>query len=319
MFHLPSCGGRWRSPVAPARVFAIVAMLVVGPFGCADLRSDTPVIGDGAADLAVDGRADAADASAAADGPVADGPVADAGTGMDGAGVPADVGLDSTDGQASPPDGPGNGNPPSRCPAGASLCDGFEQTGLDTGVWNPFSDPGSTITIDTSRAVRGNRSLRLHIEPGFSQAVGLHSGGEAARVTDPAYVRFFVYVPAPDPAFGGARVTVDDNVSQSVSAEWTSSQLSLDGMPAGQGAAQTSFPAHGRWVCLVLQVASGAPGAASLSVDGQSPPALATVLQTAPPFKRLMFVLDPDGSQSQPVDMWIDEVLVSRTPVGCDD
>jgi hypothetical protein len=197
------------------------------------------------------------------------------------------------------------------------VCDGFERPTLDTTLWGPFSDPGATVTIDSTRSARGGRSVHLHTDAGYGDAVGFGCGGDFSCVSNPAYLRVFVWVPS-GLRFSAARISLDNANFQSVDVSWNGPSMALDGVIADT-TQDHAFPGHDRWVCLLLKVDTTAPGEFSVFADGQSTPLLTTRLTAAPKFKRMMFVIDPDGSEQQATDIWFDEVVMSATPIGCSD
>jgi hypothetical protein len=246
--------------------------------------------------------------------PGAGGSTPGAGGSTPGAGGSADAAIDV--------DAPVDAAPPSKCPPGALLCDGFDKPALDSSLWTPFTNGTSSWAIDPAKAARGTRSLRLHVAAGTMDAVGLAwNPNPASPMPNPTYVRFFLFLPQPTPHFVGAFVTLDNPQNQGVSVEWSDSVVSLESL--GDLLASSTFGTGifepGRWVCVVMKVQTGPASELSLFVDGKSTPELTSELTGAPLFQRLMFAISPDGGQTQAADFWIDEVVLSQSPVGCAD
>jgi hypothetical protein len=264
---------------------ALLLPLLPAALACAPLRFD-PVTSDGSPPPPADGALLAPDGGA----------------------PPADVGAADT-----PPDL--GGGP--RCPADVVVCDGFEAADLNPAVWSPFAQAGAALTIDATRAARGNRSVRLHVDARSTEPAGLHTGPiSAAGLPNPVYVRFFLFMPEPVASFGGAFVALDNDANQGVSADWNATRVTLEGASDDP---EIAGPPHGRWTCMLVEARTGSPGELSLFIDGASTPALSSPLGSPIVLQRVMFAISPDGSATQPVDLWIDEVLVSRNPIGCDD
>jgi hypothetical protein len=269
----------------PLPRMALLLPLLLAALACAPLRFD-PVTSDGSPP------------------PPADGALLE----PDGGAPAAEVGAPDT----LPDLG---GNP--RCPADVVVCDGFEAPALDPAVWSGFAQAGAAVTIDATRAARGTRSVRLHVEARSTEPAGLHTGPiSAAGLPDPVYVRFFLFMPEPVSSFGGAFVALDNDANQGVSADWDATRLTLEG---ARDDPEIAGPPHGRWACMIVKAQTGSPSELSLFIDGASAPALSSPLGGAIVLQRVMFAISPDGSAAQPVDLWIDEVLVSRNAVGCDD
>jgi hypothetical protein len=274
-------------------------LLWLGPclaaLACAPLRFD-PVTSDGPT---ADGTLPEPDASVTAEGGAGPAPAPDAPV-------------------AGPlPDAPPDPSGPTRCPGDAVVCDGFEAPGLDSAIWNPFAEPGATLTIDSTRAARGIRSVHLHVDPRSTEPVGLHTGPiSAAGLPDPVYVRFFLFMPEAIQPFGGAFVSLDNDANQGISVDWDATRVTLEGVSRDPAVAG---PPHGRWVCMRVKAQTGSTSELSLFIDGATTPALSSPLAGPILLQRVMFAISPDGAATGPTDLWIDEVLVSRNPVGCDD
>jgi hypothetical protein len=307
--------------------------LALAPAGCAELRLDpVPGVSDGAASASdgsspdgvgggVDrggGGAAGVDAGGAeaAGGPVGPGDAAPA----------ADAGVPDAAASDRPTDRPVDSGPagpmiggPSRCPDRAYICDGFETGGLDPSLWYGFAEPGAAYAPDATRAARGRQAMRLHVDAMSTEPVGFGSGPLADRpLPNPVWVRFFVFMPDDVPRFDGAFVTLDNDRSEEIGVDWWDRGMKLSGrvtrMPEVMG-----VPAHGRWVCLLVKQQTAGGSELSVFVDGSQTPTLTSPMDGAPIFHRVLFAISPDGTHTRPLDLWIDEVLVSATPVGCQD
>ena len=288
-----------------------------------------------------DELADAPDAAATTDGasPAQEGGLTpgtggaaapDAGTGGTPAGTGGSGGANGGDaGPDGPADAPAPGpadTPPeansgvSSCPAGAVLCEDFETHSLRA-TWLGFADPGAGFSIDTTHAVRGVQSLRLHLDAGSKSPVGVHwtAAENGASIPNPAHLRFFLFLPNPTPAFVGAFATLDNHQNESVAVEWTDVTLDIDGngdtvtTPAMRG----GLLPQGRWLCVVMRVETGAASDLAVFLDDAGTPALQSSLTRPLVFDRVMFAISPDGSQTQAVDLFIDEVALAPTRLEC--
>ncbi len=197
------------------------------------------------------------------------------------------------------------------------VCDGFERSELGFDVWNSFGENGARFSLDSSRAARGSRSVRLHLDPRTTEPVGLHTGPiDSNPLPDPVWVRFYLFVPEATPHFSGAFVTFDNDNREFLSVDWDDRSLTLDG---ARNAPTAAGPPRGRWVCMLVKAQTAGGGELSLYIDGAPTPTLTSTLAAHPILHRLMFAISPDGTQPAPVDLFIDEVLMSRTPIGCED
>ncbi len=302
-------------------LWAQLALLLLLAAGCYPLRESPVVVDPSEAGRPPDGAGAMPDGgSAPVDGPPQPQPDAVADRPSDPFPDPVPVSDAAMPDRApdSPPDTPAGGAGASRCPATFAICDGFEKPTLDSAVFGGFSTPGaSAFSIDDTRSYRGARSLRLHVEAMTTEPVGVGSGPLSdMALPNPVYVRFFLFLPEDVPRYDSSFVTIDD--PQGLWAGWTDHDVTLSGLVTDERAVP-GVVAHGRWVCMLVKARTGSDSELSLFVDGSATPVATTSLTMAPVFHRVMFAIDPDGNQTRPVDLWIDEVLVSGTPVGCDD
>jgi hypothetical protein len=215
---------------------------------------------------------------------------------------------------------------PSLCdPTRTAICESFESGLLDPNLWSQASTSGSVVSLDSTHVYRGQQAIKVH-----AAAVAQGQFGEATLVNKtlfPAtqlFVRAFVYVPAGFPAAPAALF----NVGQSASPYHTTGlQLDSAGFatfnelaapPVYKGVAGTI--ANDRWVCVEWQVALDKAGVVDVWVDGVALTALsgAQDLSSNPPVGELHLGLAAQASANIPArDVWMDEVAVGTTRIGC--
>jgi hypothetical protein len=243
----------------------------------------------------------------------------------------------ATAGMPPPGDGAGGGDmamapkppvdmAPSLCdPTRTTICESFESGLLDPNVWSQGSTSGSVVSLDATHVYRGTQAIKVH-----AAAVAQGQFGEATLVNKtmfPAtdlFVRAFVYVPAGFPAAAAALF----NVGQSTSPYHTTG-LQLDSagfatfnelaaQPVYKGVAGTI--ATDRWVCVEWEVKLDKAGLVNVWVDGTALTALsgAQDLSSNPAVGELHLGLAAQASVNIPArDVWMDEVAVGTTRIGC--
>jgi hypothetical protein len=305
----------------------LMPLLALPPIGCADLRLDpVATAGDGSAgggDMVT--RPAAGPDAAGRDGGAGSPDATEAGmTPPMPPGMPPPPDAGPSPDAAAPdraPDRPAGstGPAPSRCPPGAYICDGFEKAEIDPAQWYGFAEAGAAYSIDRTHAARGAQALRLHVNAMSTEPVGITSGPLAERpLPNPIWVRFFVFLPDDVPPFDGAFVTLDNPRKEAVWVDWWDGGMKLSGR-VERVAEVAGVPAHGRWVCIVVKQQTAGGNELSVFLDGSNTPTLTSPLDGSPVFQRLMFAISPDGTHPRPLDLWIDEVLVSPSPVSCED
>lgn len=256
---------------------------------------------------------------------------ADLGASVDLAGASDLAGADLSDASAprdlsAPPDLAPPADllsPPSLCPTStAVLCDSFE-TGAPLAAWSKNQNRG-TITVETTRAYRGTRSLHAHQD-------ALTTGQDAQATLylqsfpqPDVWVRLFVYVPSAFPAADASPVGALQSVSP-----WHGAFLNLhSGVFATYNDTPTTpieristvpVPTN-RWFCLEYALRIGATGYVRASVDGTAiADFAASQSTTATPAIGTLFVgLSVYASANVAArDLWIDEIVIDNKPIGC--
>jgi hypothetical protein len=226
-------------------------------------------------------------------------------------------------------------NPNLCAPGGAALfCEGFESPSLDA-AWNPVScdpvnypggNPHATGSQqrDTTRASSGHASWHAHVDFGADPPAGGSCQAELRRsVTLPtpdAFLRAFVYVPAGNVPFEFNMLT-DTHGFFAVGLDYPLGPLHAGGYDSQgspvNGSSMIPFPTD-RWVCVEWQLHQG-PNASvtvwqeNIAVIDQAPVKLAAGSH----LDGLFFGIYVGNSQNSKVDLWLDDVALSATRIGC--
>jgi hypothetical protein len=203
------------------------------------------------------------------------------------------------------------------------LCDDFESDVIDRRRWPSINEASGTVTIDTTRAVSGTRSLHAH---NAATPDGATSAYLDRRFTVPPsfFVRMHVYMPSGPDFQHNERTFL---LGQTDVDPFDGAQLGLmpnglvylvDWAPPGRfSATKESFPRN-RWVCVEWTVA---PGTMSVALDGTSLPDLEPSGWGTPPYGRIrvgQWLVGGNAKEGSPdIDLWIDDVIVSTVRVGC--
>jgi len=224
-----------------------------------------------------------------------------------------------------------------------ALCEDFEGTSIDTTRWQKQQSTGSTVAIDTTRAARGSHSAHFHTEDnGLSL---LHQSATFPAPDNTYYVRVFAWFDSmptePEWAhwsISGAQADDDEfevrvggqfdpqknknlfgvGTDHGITGDWTN----LDEDDGAQ-----PVPVK-RWVC-VEWMHDGAGNETRFWWDGVEHPSLRTSETlhggtTDPyilPHFDQMWVgwwLYQEGTNPDHFDVWLDEVAVDYTRIGCD-
>jgi hypothetical protein len=255
------------------------------------------------------------------------------GTGGDGPGDAAgapDAGLGATVPEASPAHDAGaavgEAGADSLCAtAGMLFCDGFEN---GSGAWTVGTTRG-TVAIDSSRAFRGAHSLHAQTDAVTDNSQPMLGAGYGHVFTPappfPLFVRMFVYMPAPVPPSVGAFV----NVLQSIP-PYAGMQLNVrppggylggtgyNGLDSDWSAANDVVPADA-WTCVETEIDGPPSNIVHVFVSDVELTAMREGLPVnVPPLGLLQVGLAYYAANAQPAaDLWIDEVAVDGTRVGC--
>jgi hypothetical protein len=213
---------------------------------------------------------------------------------------------------------------PSAACTSAAICDGFE-SGLGS-MW--VADP--MVSIDTTRAHRGTQSVKVH-SPAFGANTGSYQSiAESQTITsgiNPFYVRAWLWLSAL-PAFDNGlelmsaeRPSSGSGIYVFVHADSTKVYSQLDTKIQSTA---TLVPTAG-WFCLVWKVTrnTGTSGALELSGDVNVTLMNTKTDSSTLPLQYVVIGLGYSSTNNpvpQPAqDLWIDDVIVSATPVGCAD
>jgi hypothetical protein len=245
----------------------------------------------------------------------------------------ADVGQDDSRGFGNGPGSACTAGPlpdmAGGCPSGA-FCDSFDESALDSTTWilpGATSD-GSSVGIDTTRAYRGPSSLHAHLEK--VPHTEFHSAFIREQKTFPSghfYVRAFVFAPSAFTADAGAFMQAEQAVApmKALSLQLENGGFSMfDALhTTPPSAASAGAAKRDQWICVEWEIKIAADGGAHLSIDGVpagAKPDIAGDLSSSPALGELAFGLGTyaGGDGDVPArDLWLDELVVSPTPVGC--
>ena len=239
------------------------------------------------------------------------------------------------------------GNP--RCAdSGFALCEDFEgDAGYDHDAWTQYASNG-TLAVETTRAARGTHALHIHthapdVDGGTGANVGLRTVRGFPPVRNTYFGRAFVWMAARSPTThstlfeSGGRITdagvfdgsIPDgglNVSQRFSISNHQLEASYDTSPRPPTTdysrrSATAMPLD-RWACLEWHF-KGDTNELHFWLDGAELTDM-TVLPSrvptwfAPDWVRVNVGLQlyrPDAVSD--FDLWIDEVAINPTRVGC--
>jgi hypothetical protein len=256
------------------------------------------------------------------------------GTGPDGAGDAATRGVDSSAGSGSFDAGrPIEAASGGAAAAGESLCvaanvifcDGFEN---GSSAWTPTTASGS-VAVDSSKAYRGAHSLHAQTEAvtGTSQPK-IGAGYTHLFVPSPSFplfARMFVYMPSPVQPSVGAFV----NVLQSIP-PYAGVQLNerppggfiggtgYNGLDTDWSAASDLLPTDS-WSCVEIEIDGPPTNTVHVYLWDTELTAMREPLPASvPPLGLLNVGLAYFAANAQPAyDLWIDEVAVDGSRIGC--
>lgn len=199
--------------------------------------------------------------------------------------------------------------------AGALHCDGFEGD-TEFALWT--ENRGASHS--TERAYRGTASAHASVGTSgraylFEQFPPITSGE--------IYVRTYAYVPSSADLTAITFITLEE-----ASSPWDYARANVRDdqlvLVTRAGADNDQQPAvsvpRDRWFCLELRVQIGTSGEAELLVDGTSTALLTDVDTTrASPWDTVFVgVASRNSTQVDPTELFMDEVVVATTPIGCD-
>ena len=209
------------------------------------------------------------------------------------------------------------------CLSTYAICDGFEGSSFDP-VWTASSG----ATLDSTVAHRGMQSLHVHtdaIAENDGDDEGVIESSTFGSAAAPLYVRAFVRFAAvpvdhvgvieaeqasgPDPMTDGVFDTTTGLVVYSQFTD-TSDETMLQ-------------PTLDAWTCLVFEIVRANDNTGKLVLTGDYTGELDTITDGMPLLGELQlgiaFANSTDTQPQPPYDLWIDDVIVAYTPVGCAD
>ena len=275
-----------------------------------------------------------------------------AGTGGAGPGVGGTGGTTTPDGGAGsrPPSGgttgSGGGNSgstsgpitaggDSKCAGStAKLCDGFEEAdvGGAGSAWTALTGGGTTVAVDTSKPYRGSKSVHITFKAaanaqGFITETKTFSAGGTAAMNNALWGRMFVWyqldagqtAPAGHFVFiraegGGSQLHIAGGHGAMLGAEMrTNSDMYKYASPA---VPVPAVPAG--WHCWEWH--TEADNTLQFFIDGKVVPGMAVTAADKWPFPNFskLYLGWLDFSAGPTGQMWIDEVALGSTQVGCD-
>jgi hypothetical protein len=220
-------------------------------------------------------------------------------------------------------------------PGGSAIfCDGFENATLDS-AWNPVScdpvkypggNPNATGSQqrDTLRSSSGLASWHAHVDFGSDPPAGGSCQAELRRsVTFPtpdAFLRAFVYVPAGNVPFEFNMLT-DTHGFFAVGLDYPLGPLHAGGYDSQgspvNGSSMAAFPTD-RWVCVEWQLHQGSSPAITVWQEGVTVIDRAAVTFAAGArLDGLFFGIYVGNAQNAKADIWLDDVALSATRIGC--
>ena len=217
------------------------------------------------------------------------------------------------------------GTSPSTCGAGAALCEGFE-TGIQS-LW-ALTQVATRVSVDNACSKRGAHSLRISTDP---IAAGENVWGELEEtvtemptpMTD-YFVRMFVWVdePLPPNYFRIAHLLpgVPPSVGIGLRVHSTGVLAVHDSFSGLDRISTTQMPTR-RWACLEYEVHVGASGTIRIWLDDGAAPVLgvAESIMPSPPIAKIGIGIRADAvmADQAAINLWVDEVEIADTRIGC--
>jgi hypothetical protein len=226
------------------------------------------------------------------------------------------------------------------------LCEGFESGTLNTSVWSQMIGDTSkmNITVDNTVAHSGSRSLHLHsdaLTKGSAMTTLIAESAFVPTTTQPLFVRLWLKAGA-WPPIGGPGIGHDALLEirtaggngEALNIEASSQRvdqgnaelldfLAYNGVPNTVYKGGNTPLATGEWFCLEWSVAYNAQdmqvhshtwlGDGNLEVALEANASLAN-------FNTLLIGMDEHPTNAQgPIDLWIDDIVISGAYVRCAD
>jgi hypothetical protein len=207
--------------------------------------------------------------------------------------------------------------------AAPALCDGFE-TGPAT-FWNtPVSSGGtSSTTTDTAHAFRGTHSL--HVTNDAVDAAGtlvFATLTENQLLPTSLYVRAYLYVPSGFPTEAGGILNYEQRAApfQQIVLDLDSQSFTVfDSIDSSSQHAQSTVIPYDQWFCVEWSAIEGSKGATTLKLNDMTVSGLSDPVNTmaTPPFDQLALGLISTVPNTPKRELWIDEVIIDGSPIGC--
>ncbi len=189
---------------------------------------------------------------------------------------------------------------------------------FDDPAYMPRSTPTGQISVDRARSARGGASLHIHsLANGSALSGHVVSQSYGPRLqTGTIYLRAFFYVPA--------AVVLTDYVVL-MEARGPGGKISFDLSPNTtaatnvQGTVRSTPGAfvRDRWLCAELTIDIATNGRARLSIDGQGIHDITNVNTLLVDGLDLTRAGAISSEKNADVDVWVDDFVVSRSPIGC--
>jgi hypothetical protein len=255
-----------------------------------------------------------------------------------------DAGTDAAPAATAPAPQPPPQEPPapSGCPSGAFFCDSFEGAGLDASKWGVSGS--EHFVLDDAVMARGSKSLRMRFGPKTGQGDALLPTLNAfTHINGELFVRFFLrFDDLAFPGFHPSYVTLAAQAGSpfsdpQIGLGYIRGELGMFYFPADEwGMWPAPNIAAREWKCIEMHFQrSDAGESLHVSVDGAEVPDMGRTgsLWPVPKCTGDCFLegahlqlgvssLGPcdetsAGCDDAPITMWVDELVVSRTAVGC--
>jgi hypothetical protein len=206
--------------------------------------------------------------------------------------------------------------------AGVFLCEDFEGP-IDLQKWPIREAYEGTVTLDPTRSHRGTSSLHVHTDPNDAGGDSIAQLTHLAAFPDEYFIRSFVFQPSPITAGSHDYVNLaQDQTDTSASVDFTDENdflhLTVRTPAFSDTGSMNPFPL-GKWACVELHIKNGPAGDGGVGTGHmqvfQEGVSLAEMDVDVPtfPINVVRFGLnEPEGS-----DLWIDDIVIDTTRVGC--
>ena len=221
---------------------------------------------------------------------------------------------DATDGDVAP-----------ACKPAFDLCDGFEAAAIDTATWMPEA----SITLDSTRAHRGDQSLHVHTPAFGANTSSYITLGETKTLAGSStfWVRGWFWLSALPAAGNGMELIAASSAGTGGNFVFVFSDSTH--LYTQYGNASWTDPSTvpvGSWFCVVFEIvrATTATGRLEMSGDVTMVDLPNVVTDSASnPMSTVEFGMgfanDNTPSAQPALDLWIDDVIVDGAPLTCAD